>query len=264
MVGTGAAVGTRRADPWEEAPWGAGLRQLPSPPSQETCRALTSPSLLPCSLEALGNVTGPRCRALAVNRHFSQPCSQCDISHKRKPSGCKGWYQDSVSPARVLALPFWTPPYDSDQLPPLPIPPTARDPARGPQVPIIPWEQASFSVACADIPGPPAHCSDLNLPHSSLHTVLEMPGLSWSSRNMQPHVRALMSSLSAQGPSPGPSLHSGLCPHLTSRQAFLPAFPSPKSAHAPPQGHLTSYQHDFLSQRLSLPQITSSGRAQAL
>ncbi|KAJ8789867.1 hypothetical protein J1605_021565 [Eschrichtius robustus] len=53
------------------------------PPGQETCRALTSPSLLPCSVEALGNVTGPRCWALAVNRHFSQPCSQCDISHKR-------------------------------------------------------------------------------------------------------------------------------------------------------------------------------------
>lgn len=224
----------RQADPWEEAPWGTALRHLPSTPHPGALPGLDFSVPVPLLCRGAGKchtskLLGPGCQSPF------QPCSQCDISHKRKPSGCKGWYQDSVSPVLVLALLFWTPPSDSDQLPPLPIPPTAQDPAHGPQVPIIPWEQASFSVACADVPGSPAHCSDLNLPHSSLHTVLEMPELSWFSQNTASREGLDVLSL-CPGPFPGPLTPLRAVPASHLPAGLPPCVPLPKECPCPTPG----------------------------
>ena len=87
----------------------------------------------------------------------------------------------------------------------------AQDAAHGPQFPIIPRKQASSLGACANVPGPPAHCCNLSLQHHSLHTECEIPG-PWFSWNTQPYIRALISSPSAQDRPPGPLIPLRVAP----------------------------------------------------
>lgn len=182
---------------------GTGLWQSPSPPPGALA-GLESSVLSPPSM--LDNVSAPSCWALTVGHISTRHACTVGSSTNKSLKGAK----DGIR-AQLLWPLAWLCPAGCHCLPQASFP-TGGTRCWSPVSHQSTWT-ASSSVACADVPGPPAHWGDLSLQHHSLHTECDAWALVFLEHTAS-HQGLDILSLCPQQPQV-PSFLSGLHPHLS-------------------------------------------------